>query len=257
MERMSVVFTLLCNKKLLIPMPILRHHSIPLATGAPPCTAVPRALDSHRTMYFIVRPLVLSLLTLLAAVWFLITRENIGQHLDDWTHQSLRIRPPAPLDARLDPENHALRDAKRIELDWVIRQELRSPDGVRKAIYTVNGPQHIHDLLGCKCLTFLEGLFPGPTIQARSGDRIVLRVHNDLDTETTAIHFHGIRHIGSNSMDGTPGLTQVVYKSPQLHACRYLSPVRDSTEKKFSLRFCNYKPIRDILVRSPMQGKKT
>lgn len=53
------------------------------------------------------------------------------------------------------------------------------------------------------------GLFPGPTIEARPGDQIMLTVHNELSIETTAIHFHGIRQLGSNAMDGTPGLTQV------------------------------------------------
>lgn len=55
----------------------------------------------------------------------------------------------------------------------------------------------------------IAGVFPGPTIEARSGDHILLRVRNELATEPTAVHFHGIRQLGSNAMDGTPGLTQV------------------------------------------------
>lgn len=54
------------------------------------------------------------------------------------------------------------------------------------------------------------GQFPGPTIEARSGDRIILTVKNELPgNETTSIHFHGIRHLGSNAMDGATGVTQV------------------------------------------------
>ncbi|KIJ53597.1 multicopper oxidase [Sphaerobolus stellatus SS14] len=104
----------------------------------------------------------------------------------------MEVDQPAVLrfNGRLFPEKHNQRDPQVLELDWTVRRELRSPDGVEKPVYTVNGQ------------------FPGPTIEARPGDRILLRVYNDLESETTAIHFHGLRHLGSNSMDGAPGLTQ-------------------------------------------------
>lgn len=35
------------------------------------------------------------------------------------------------------------------------------------------------------------GLFPGPLIEANTGDRIVVKVTNDL-TNGTAIHWHGM-----------------------------------------------------------------
>ncbi|KAF8504969.1 multicopper oxidase-domain-containing protein [Hysterangium stoloniferum] len=132
------------------------------------------------------KTLVVACIVFLSAVWLLVRQGDISISRLPWTALTVDV----PFDARLHPEKHAARDPTTIELDWVIRQELRSPDGVQKPIYTVNG------------------LFPGPTIEARPGDRILLRVHNKLATETTAIHFHGIRHLGSNSMDGTPGLTQ-------------------------------------------------
>jgi hypothetical protein len=89
-----------------------------------------------------VRPLrlVLSLLVFLATVWLLVGRESFLQHVGNWSSK-FALNVDTPFDARLHPEIHARRPAKTIELDWTIRQELRSPDGVQKSVYTVNGPR--------------------------------------------------------------------------------------------------------------------
>ncbi|RSL89588.1 hypothetical protein CEP51_001152 [Fusarium floridanum] len=65
-----------------------------------------------------------------------------------------------------------------------------SPDGVQKRVYLVNNE------------------FPGPTIEARSGDRLVLHIHNGLQAEGVSIHWHGLRMKGQNLMDGAAGITQ-------------------------------------------------
>lgn len=54
----------------------------------------------------------------------------------------------------------------------------------------------------------MSGLFPGPTIEARSGDRIVVHVHNGLYGEELALHWHGLQMKGQNAMDGAIGFTQ-------------------------------------------------
>ncbi|KAF8588331.1 multicopper oxidase, partial [Ramaria rubella] len=133
--------------------------------------------------------LALSLLIFLLICWSLVHKDNLWQRVGDWRYR-FTLNVDAPFDARLIPEAHASRPAKTLELNWVVRKEIRFPDGVEKPIYTVNG------------------LFPGPTVEARPGDRILLRVRNEIEKEGTAIHFHGIRQLGSNSMDGAPGLTQ-------------------------------------------------
>ena len=46
-----------------------------------------------------------------------------------------------------------------------------------------------------------NGQFPGPTIQAKVGDRVIVHLQNDLSIPTT-IHWHGLRV--PNAMDGTP-----------------------------------------------------
>jgi FtsP/CotA-like multicopper oxidase with cupredoxin domain len=46
-----------------------------------------------------------------------------------------------------------------------------------------------------------NGLFPGPLIQARVGDRVIIHFQNDLDAPTT-VHWHGLRI--TDQMDGSP-----------------------------------------------------
>jgi FtsP/CotA-like multicopper oxidase with cupredoxin domain len=46
---------------------------------------------------------------------------------------------------------------------------------------------------------------PGPVIRAKRGERVRVRVINDLD-EPTTVHWHGVRI--DNAMDGVPDLTQ-------------------------------------------------
>ncbi|RSL53002.1 hypothetical protein CEP54_010649 [Fusarium duplospermum] len=65
-----------------------------------------------------------------------------------------------------------------------------SPDGVQKRVYLVNDE------------------FPGPTVEARSGDRLVLHIRNGLDMEGVSIHWHGLRMKDQNLMDGAVGITQ-------------------------------------------------
>src|SRR3546814_18986691 len=50
-----------------------------------------------------------------------------------------------------------------------------------------------------------DGVSPGPTIRARQGEEVFVRLQNDLPQPTT-IHWHGIRI--DNAMDGVPPLTQ-------------------------------------------------
>lgn len=105
--------------------------------------------------------------------------------------------PPLPspsssaprLDVELRPEEHATRGAITLTLRWQITSAKQSPDGVEKLVYLINGQ------------------FPGPTIEARSGDRLVIEVEHALD-EPTAIHWHGLHMRNANAMDGAVGVTQ-------------------------------------------------
>ncbi|RDW63788.1 extracellular dihydrogeodin oxidase [Coleophoma cylindrospora] len=57
------------------------------------------------------------------------------------------------------------------------------------------------------CMTF-NGTIPGPTIIADWGDDLVVHVTNNLQSNGTTIHWHGVRQLNSVEYDGVPGVTQ-------------------------------------------------
>ncbi|PFH57632.1 hypothetical protein XA68_14771 [Ophiocordyceps unilateralis] len=97
----------------------------------------------------------------------------------------------------LHPERHNRRRPTVLLFNWTVTQGLRAPDGVEKMVYLVND------------------LFPGPTLEARSGDRIVVDVVNGLSSEGIALHWHGLRMERHNVMDGAVGFTQCAVKPGQ------------------------------------------
>ena len=50
--------------------------------------------------------------------------------------------------------------------------------------------------------------YPGPAIVADWGDTIQISVTNSLQNNGTSIHWHGLRQLHSNQMDGTNGITE-------------------------------------------------
>ncbi|KAJ4154434.1 hypothetical protein NW765_015192 [Fusarium oxysporum] len=91
---------------------------------------------------------------------------------------------------RLHPQSHASRPPTTQSFNWTITAGTRSPDGVEKRVYLVNNE------------------FPGPLIEARSGDRLVIHVHNGVQDEGVSLHWHGLRMKDQNSVDGAVGFTQ-------------------------------------------------
>ena len=72
-----------------------------------------------------------------------------------------------------------------------------SPDGVFKA----------------KILA-INGLFPGPTIEAKIGDILRVKLINNIqDGQNTTIHWHGIHHQGTPFEDGTSQISQCPLKA--------------------------------------------
>jgi manganese oxidase len=51
-----------------------------------------------------------------------------------------------------------------------------------------------------------NGIVPGPEIRVTEGDPIRVNVTNNMPSQSTAVHFHGLRL--PNSMDGVPFITQ-------------------------------------------------
>lgn len=54
----------------------------------------------------------------------------------------------------------------------------------------------------------VNGTYPGPMIEACWGDLIKVHVRNHYQANGTTIHWHGVRQLGSNEMDGVNGVTQ-------------------------------------------------
>ncbi|KZL71181.1 L-ascorbate oxidase (multicopper oxidase) [Colletotrichum tofieldiae] len=75
------------------------------------------------------------------------------------------------------------------EYYWTIQDSILNPDGIVRPMILINNQ------------------FPGPLIECNEGDTIVVHVRNEAIT-ATAIHFHGMYQNGTNSMDGTIGVTQ-------------------------------------------------
>jgi len=106
-------------------------------------------------------------------------------------------RPEKMLGIELHPEDHVFRQRRTITHHWTITSGLRSPDGVKKEVYLVNGQ------------------FPGPTIECRSGDRLAIHVTNGLSSDGVSIHWHGLHMRNANAMDGAVGFTQCAIPAGQ------------------------------------------
>ena len=54
----------------------------------------------------------------------------------------------------------------------------------------------------------INDAFAGPTVEARSGDRIVIEIENGLENKDLSMHWHGLSIRGASKMDGAIGITQ-------------------------------------------------
>ncbi|KAE9395355.1 hypothetical protein BT96DRAFT_861991 [Gymnopus androsaceus JB14] len=111
----------------------------------------------------------------------------------DFKLNSIRsfIFPPEDVSRfHLSPASHSSRSETTRIYNFTLAEDILSPNGVQKTVFTING------------------LFPGPSIEVRSGDLLVVNVYNQL-SEGTSLHWHGIKHSsGRNSQDGASGVTQ-------------------------------------------------
>ncbi|EMS55940.1 L-ascorbate oxidase [Triticum urartu] len=129
----------------------------------------------------------------------------------------------------------AVAEAKTVHEQWDISYQFTHSDCVRKLAVTINGGtpgptiravqgdtvvaktvheqwdisyQFTHSDCVRKLAVTINGGTPGPTIRAVQGDTVVVTVKNLLMTENVAIHWHGIRQLGTPWADGTEGVTQ-------------------------------------------------
>ncbi|CAG9122108.1 unnamed protein product [Plutella xylostella] len=57
-------------------------------------------------------------------------------------------------------------------------------------------------------LNVVNRKMPGPAITVCQGDRVIVDVDNELMTEGSSVHWHGMHQVGTPYMDGTPWVTQ-------------------------------------------------
>ncbi|KAH8900175.1 hypothetical protein GQ53DRAFT_869529 [Thozetella sp. PMI_491] len=126
----------------------------------------------------------------------------VGKHYDHSRAVSNPVDDPAvapsdtptrDLKIRLSPQKHVSREPGIQRYSWNITKETLAPNGVEKKVFLING------------------LFPGPTIEARSGDTLEIEVTNFAE-EGVSLHWHGLHMRGANQMDGPVGITQCPIK---------------------------------------------
>lgn len=84
--------------------------------------------------------------------------------------------------------------------NFLTRKECHANLVITNGTWNADGKEHMSFLI--------NGQTPGPAIECNWGDIIVVKVTNQLQINGTAIHWHGIRQVGTNDQDGVPGITE-------------------------------------------------
>ncbi|KAK7338665.1 hypothetical protein VNO77_19289 [Canavalia gladiata] len=80
--------------------------------------------------------------------------------------------------------------------------------------------QNVSRLWHTKRMVTVNGMYPGPSIIAREGDRVLIKVVNHVQ-ENISIHWHGIRQLGSGWADGPAYVTQCPIQKGQSYVYNY------------------------------------
>ncbi|KAH7406828.1 multicopper oxidase-domain-containing protein [Phaeosphaeria sp. MPI-PUGE-AT-0046c] len=89
-----------------------------------------------------------------------------------------------------DMDEHWPDTGKVVKYHLDITNETMAPDGFARPVMVVNGQ------------------IPGPTLVADWGDIFEISVTSHLTANGTGIHWHGMRQLGTNDMDGVNGVTE-------------------------------------------------
>jgi iron transport multicopper oxidase len=80
--------------------------------------------------------------------------------------------------------------AATLSYNWTVGFVTAAPDGFSRQVIGINGQ------------------WPLPAIEGNLGDTVTITLTNNLGTQSTGLHFHGISQKGSQIMDGPSGVTQ-------------------------------------------------
>lgn len=117
------------------------------------------------------------------------------------TDPNLQAEPKRDLKFLLHPEDHVSRDLEVRRYSWNVTKAMRAPNGVEKEVFLINGTANtafLYSLREAEILTRLDQ-FPGPTIEARSGDTLEIEVYN-FSEEEMSLHWHGLHMRGSSNI---------------------------------------------------------
>ncbi|KAH6762083.1 laccase 17 [Perilla frutescens var. hirtella] len=80
--------------------------------------------------------------------------------------------------------------------------------------------QNVTRLCQSKSIVTVNGQFPGPTLTAREGDRLIIKVVNHVQYNVS-IHWHGIRQLRSGWADGPAYITQCPIQTGQSYVYNF------------------------------------
>ncbi|KAF4996638.1 hypothetical protein FGRMN_4384 [Fusarium graminum] len=105
--------------------------------------------------------------------------------------------------------NHTARECWSPGFDIHTDYEEYVPEGiVRKFYLEVSNKVIAPDGYKVERMLF-NGTYPGPTLEGNWGDTFEITVYNNLTNHNgTSIHWHGIRQLNTNWMDGVSGVTE-------------------------------------------------
>jgi hypothetical protein len=113
-----------------------------------------------------------------------------------------RVAAPKPerdLKLLLHPEDHVLRDPGIRYFSWNITKAIKSPNGVQKSVFLINSMMKKLYLAILKEILTITDQFPGPTLEARSGDLLYIEVINFAEEEVS-LHWHGLHMRGTSTV---------------------------------------------------------
>lgn len=137
-----------------------------------------------------IRSLLIPAVLALVSVFVYLTYDYLASFLRQNHERIAHNRASGQLAIPCHPEEHVYREPSTLSYSFTITSAIKDPDGVKKRVYLVNGA------------------FPGPTIECRTGDILLVHVTNALDDEGLALHWHGLEMKNANQMDGAVGFTQ-------------------------------------------------
>lgn len=79
------------------------------------------------------------------------------------------------------------------------------------------------DGVGSRMVITVNGLFPGPSIVAYKGQTMIIHVRNLMHTESTSIHWHGIKQTNTVDSDGVAFITQCPIPPGQNFTYRFIA----------------------------------